>query len=105
MQGATLPGSRIAAVTVQRSESGAGAAPMQRRASGQLQRSVIAGWVLAVCWLYQDSVNAADTPSDPTIIGPIGATLQPLLPPLSTYVQPGAYFGTNNASLGNTTFR
>ena len=78
-----------------------------RRAEAQ-QLLAIAAWAVAACWLHQHSVHAAGSPALERVAsdaGPLRTPSQALLHPLYTYMQPGAYLGTSNATLGNTTFR
>ena len=84
-------------------------APIGRPAGPQWQ-SLIAAWALVACWLQPMPAHAAERISEAvqrvaTNYGPIGASSQTLLPPLSTFGLPGGYLGAENVSLGNTTFR
>ena len=71
----------------------------RRRTAGQQRVCALALWMLSA-WSRQSVVQAATVN-----VGPIGASSQTLLRPLSTFVQPRVYLGTDNVLLGNTTFR
>ena len=75
------------------------------RAAVRKRQRVTALWALAACCLQWTPAHSAAAPSSPTNTGPIGASSQPLLPPLSAFIQPQAYSGPASVSLGNTTFR
>ena len=81
--------------------------PSCRSTAGQKRAEVSLVWALlgAASWLQCNLVGGAGNPFSATNTAPIGATFQPLLPRLSTFVQPNISFGPNNVSLGNTTFR
>ena len=65
-----------------------------------------AALVLAACLLRCSPVHALRGLVIDANKGPIGAAPQTLLPPLSTFVKPGAIPGNpDNVTLGNTTFR
>ena len=109
---ASIAGSTAAAMQlVQRREYGAGAA--RRRCTARRQwANTVAVWALVTCcsWLLWSPAHAAETPAQAAQrvgldAGPIGVAAQSLLPPLNTFVVPGGYLGTDNVSLGNTTFR
>ncbi len=75
-------------------------------AAGLRRRAVAAAArLLAMCLLMFSSARAAQNPYNVTDTGPIGASSEPLLPPLSTFVQPGPSFGDASVVLGTTCFR
>ena len=66
-----------------------------------------AAWLLAACLLAIDlsGARAAQNPFNVTDTGPVGASAEPLLPALSTFVTPSATFGFGSEMLGSTHFR
>ena len=84
--------------SMQRQRRGSGTG--RQGPAGQQPLIALALWALALwgptqCQSAQVTINS----------GPIGAGPQTQLPPLSSFVQPGVYLGTDEVSLGNTTFR
>ena len=49
--------------------------------------------------------SAQSDPFNATNTGPVGASSEPLLPALSTYVQPGTFVRNESEVLGTTDFR
>ena len=70
----------------------------------RLRWSVLpAAWLLAACLLAVSSADAAQNPFNVTDTGSIGASAEPLLPPLSTFV-PSLTLPQSEV-LGTTAFR
>ena len=99
-----LPASLMAGPHVHRGKLRDGA--VTRCHGVALRRSVLASaWLLTACLLAVSSADAAQNPFNVTDTGPIGASPEPLLGPLSTFLPSLTSFGAQSEVLGSTAFR
>ena len=78
----------------------------RRHRAGERRPDLAATWLLAACLLMVSTAQAANqNPFEVINTGSIGASSEPLLPPLSTFVHPSTSFGLQSEVLGSTAFR